>query len=95
MSVREVVINDDELMTISGLRVTNPLRTAIDLARFSPAFGDLEGSLVAGLMRIGHFTAEDCRVEMDRRTNLPGKHAAYQRLLEVTAAPETGEYRTG
>lgn len=89
LSVREVVINDDEVMEISGLRVTNPLRTVIDLARFSTDFGDRERALAVGLMRLGVFTAEDCRAEMDRRTNLPGKHAAYRRLRDACSMAQS------
>lgn len=86
LSVREVVITDEEVVLVSGLRITGALRTAIDLARFSPEFGEQEESLVGGLMLIGRFTAEDCLSEMDRRTNLPGKHAAYRRLVGIRAA---------
>jgi hypothetical protein len=86
MAVREVVISDEELMSVGGLQVTIPMRTAIDIARFSSDFGDAEARLIAALMDIGGFTALDCRAEMDQRTNLPGKNAAIQRLLQVATA---------
>src|SRR5690554_476773 len=38
LAVREVVIEDDEILCLGGVRVTSPLRTASDLIRSSPGF---------------------------------------------------------
>lgn len=82
MTLREVVIDDQDLEFVGGLRLTTPLRTAIDIARFSHVFGTDERSIVARLMAIGEFGIEECIWMIDRRRNLPGKHAALERLRE-------------
>jgi hypothetical protein len=76
-SAREVVIDDDETATISGIRVTTPLRTVIDLARFDATFDD---ELAVKLLAFGRVSVADCLDAMDRRRNLPGKHRAAERL---------------
>lgn len=83
--IREVVIDDHEIVSVEGLLVTAPLRTAIDLARFSPAFGQLEETIVAFLMRHHGFGTADCLGELERRRNLPGKRRAVQRLSPLAA----------
>jgi hypothetical protein len=80
VNVREVVIEPQEIATLDGLQVTTPLRTAIDLARFSEAFGAPERDTVARLMRDHAFTVKDCLDDMARRRNLPNKRLAAQRL---------------
>jgi hypothetical protein len=81
-SVREVVIDDAELLSFGGLRVTTPLRTVIDLARFSPDFGDREREVVRSLMAMGGFGVDECDATMNRRRNLPGKAKALARIRE-------------
>ena len=89
-AAREVVIDDDETATISGIRVTTPLRTVVDLARFGTAFDD---ELARRLLAFGRVTVADCCDAMDRRRNLPGKRLAIERLtaldqLEGPSQPE-------
>jgi len=79
-SVREVVIDERELVALGGIQVTTPLRTIIDLARFSNAFEASEQRIVAILAMRHGITLERCRREMDARTNLPNKKRALQRL---------------
>lgn len=78
--VREVVLDADDVTMIGGLRVTTPLRTAIDLARFCAEFGEAEAAIVAGLARIGGFDLPDATAGLERRRHLPGKVRAAQRL---------------
>lgn len=85
ISVREVVIQDDDLLMVAGLAVTTPLRTAVDLARCSVDFGDRDLLLVAELMRIGRFCVDDCVALLGRRRNLPDKHVALARLVEAAS----------
>jgi hypothetical protein len=79
-SVREVVIEEAEILSFGGLRVTTPLRTVIDLARFSPDFGEYEREVVRSLMAMGGFGTDDCDTAMNRRRNLPGKAKAQERI---------------
>lgn len=77
---REVVIEPSEVVILGGMRLTTPLRTAIDLARFSRRFGPAEEQIVHRLMRLGGFTIGDCYDDMNRRRNLPNRRQAVQRL---------------
>ena len=81
--VREVVIAPEEIVRVGGLDVTTPLRTAIDLARCRPEFGDAERQTVARLMDIGRFGLQECREALDARRNLPNKRLAIERLQSV------------
>jgi hypothetical protein len=81
--VREVVLCDDDSWVVAEIRVTTPLRTAIDLARFVPSWGANENFVLGELMRIGAFDAADCARSMNRRANLPNKTVALERLALV------------
>jgi hypothetical protein len=83
--IREVVIDDDEVVDFAGFKVTNPVRTAIDVARIAELFGDAEIDLVARLMRTAGFTAASCIAGMERRRNLPNRRAAAGRLAQAEA----------
>ena len=83
---REVVVDPDELREVAGILVTNPLRTAIDIARFSVEFGDFDCAVVGRLVHLGNFTLADCRRALDRRTNLPNKVRAWERLSRAVEA---------
>lgn len=80
--LREVVIDDAEILSIAGLRVTSAMRTAIDIARSSAPFGEMECSVVAALMGIGGFGLAECIAAMNGRRNLPGKRIAAARIRE-------------
>ncbi|HEV7948638.1 MAG TPA: type IV toxin-antitoxin system AbiEi family antitoxin, partial [Glaciihabitans sp.] len=79
ITVREVVISSHEIITFGGIRLTTPMRTAIDLARFSLDFeSDLD--TVAQLMNLGRFSTQVCEESMNLRRNLPNKVMALARL---------------
>lgn len=80
MVVREVVVGDEELRTLSGVAVTAPLRTAIDLARFQSSF---DAELVARLLAIANLNVDDCVRELRRRRNLPRKKLALARFASL------------
>ncbi|MCU1578643.1 MAG: hypothetical protein JWP19_847 [Rhodoglobus sp.] len=85
MHVREVVIDPSEIATLDGMQVTTPLRTSIDLARFSATFGESEELVIAWLMRHHGFGVADCVDDMQRRRNLPNKRRAAARLARLVA----------
>lgn len=87
-SVREVVLDDGETVVIGGLRLTTPLRTALDLARFCDPFGDDEAAIVAALGAAGQFGPDEAFADLTRRRHLPGKVRAAARLR--AALPPTG-----
>jgi len=80
LRVREVVILHEDVAVLAGLRVTTPMRTAIDLARFVTEWTDDESRILAELIRLGGFSALDCARAMNRRRNLPAKKLALERL---------------
>jgi hypothetical protein len=80
MTVREVVIEEPDILTVDGLQVTTMLRTAIDIARFSERFDQAERDIVRWLMRHGGFGLDECVADMNRRRNLPSKRRAAVRL---------------
>jgi hypothetical protein len=80
--VREVAIDADEFVSFGSVRVTTPLRTVADLARFSEHF-DRDAAAVTLLLELGGLTLDECRIALDRRRNLPGKRRAWRRLVEA------------
>ena len=80
LAVREVRFDPSDVASLDGLRVTIPLRTAVDLARFRPEFTETEAQLVRELANLGDFTLQDCVELMDRRPNLLEKRRARTRL---------------
>jgi hypothetical protein len=85
LRIREVVIDGDEVAWLAGIQVTTPLRTAIDLARFSATWSLELSRTISRLMAIGQFTAAQCSTAMNRRRNLPGKVVALERLARTDA----------
>ena len=86
-SVREVVIEPWEIETVGGMRVTNPLRTVVDLARFSATFGDSEERISRWLALSSGFGFADCIDDLNRRRNLPNKRQAAERLRAIRDLP--------
>jgi len=80
--VREVAISADEITVIADQRVTSPVRTLVDLARFAT---EIDGEVLRSLARVGALTLDDCRAALDRRRNLPNKRRGWLRILESLA----------
>lgn len=79
-TVREVVIGEGDMLTLAGQVVTTPLRTIVDLARFSPEFGTAERAAVAMLLYLGGLELRECREQILGRRKLPGKTVTLARL---------------
>lgn len=78
---REVVLGAKEVGMIGSLRVTTPMRTALDIARTDEEFSNLTRETVRGLAALGRgFTLDDCVAEIGMRRNLPFKRMAILRL---------------
>ena len=78
--VRELVLDAADLVALGPVRVTSPLRTAVDLARFREQFDDEQSAVVTALARLGGFGFAECRDLLERRRNLPLKRQALTRL---------------
>ena len=85
LTFREVVIVDEELSAFGDLAVTSPMRTALDIARFSAEFTPHDRSIICELSVRGAFSLDDCRSAINGRRNLPNKHVALRRLAEALA----------
>lgn len=78
--VREVRIDDDEIMRFAGLRCTTPLRTAFDLLR-DPLLDEAHVvGAVAGLLNERPGLGEAVRDRLRAATRMPHKTAALARL---------------
>ncbi|GAB3606366.1 hypothetical protein GCM10027413_17750 [Conyzicola nivalis] len=86
-TVREVTIAPDEYAYVATLRVTTPLRTLVDLARFGDDYTDADRGIARALIALDDLTVAHCRQALDRRRNLPAKKLAWSRLLSVFASP--------
>jgi len=83
MQVREVVLEDSELAVLGRLSVTSPLRTAVDLARFSSRWTNHERQILGRLMTVGSFDRSDVEAYLDTRHKLPAKRLARSRIQNV------------
>jgi hypothetical protein len=84
-TVREVVIDELSVVELGGIRVTTPIRTVLDLARFSDEFDVETQRQVAWLMATFEIDLDYCVSALDARRNLPGKRRAIARLAAVAS----------
>ena len=77
IAVREIVYAPGDVASIGGQRVTTPLRTVLDLARFAEPF---DAEPVIRLAAIASLTAEACLAALAGRTGIPAKHRAERHL---------------
>ena len=87
MTLREVIIEEDEISDLGGFLVTTPERTVIDLVRFSESFGPTERTIIRALAR-GGASLEAAADNVRRRRNLPNKRRALARLASALPPAE-------
>lgn len=80
MTLREVVINDQDIVALGDALVTSRARTVVDLARFSTTFGAAEELVVRRLLTGRRPLLDDAVTTIRRRRNLPNKRLAIERL---------------
>lgn len=76
-TVREIVYSPADVVEFDGVKVTTPIRTAVDLARFEQPF---EPGTVAQLAAIAEFTLADCLGVLTSRSGIPFKNRAIRNL---------------
>lgn len=86
-TVREVVISEDEVTLMAGVKVTRTKRTTIDLLR-QEQFSALELAAVIGLIRDCGVSLEWCRAHLLERHKLAGKRAALERIDAIESSQE-------
>lgn len=77
IAVREIVYEEGDLALLAGHRVTTPLRTMLDLARFAEPF---DPGVVARLAAIAGLTLDDALHALASRPGIPAKHRARRNL---------------
>ncbi|MFD3444861.1 hypothetical protein ACFDTO_09710 [Microbacteriaceae bacterium 4G12] len=80
LAVREVLLAEGDTVSLRGLSVTTPLRTATDIVRFEARFGVREARIVSALLRMTGAAADDCARTIAARSHLPHKRRALGRL---------------
>jgi len=100
--LREVHCGPGETLVIAGLRVTTPLRTVIDLARYAAPDASPDTapdaapglvSLLAALLRLGGFADTRSAEQLCRKRNLPHKTIALARLDQASKLLPSGSSR--
>ena len=83
VTVREIAIGPAEITRFAAapaLALTTPLRTAMDIARYSETFGDVEVEALLTLLGHAGTTVEECRTTVAALHKLPYKKRALRRL---------------
>ncbi|TFB76339.1 hypothetical protein E3O06_02935 [Cryobacterium glaciale] len=92
--VREIVRTPDDVNTVSGVRVTTPLRTAVDLARYTPPSTSAPSTsaqsneliaLLARLLHYGRFDDVADAVRLCKRGSPAHSTLAVARFADVNA----------
>jgi hypothetical protein len=83
VTVREVVIDADEVVSFGAVRVTDPTRTLVDIVRFAPHIDASLSTTLTRLAMIGGVTSHDCTQALERRKNLPNKTLAWERISSL------------
>ena len=83
LAVREVLLTEADTVTLRGMTVTTPLRTATDIVRFEHRFGVREARTVSALLRMTGAAADECARAIAVRSHLPHKRRALGRLRSL------------
>lgn len=80
IAVREIVYDAGDLHELDGFRVTSPMRTAVDLARFAEPF---DPEIVARLAATAGLDLTDCVTNLDGRSGITAKNRARDNLRDA------------
>ncbi|KQO47002.1 hypothetical protein ASG28_05000 [Frigoribacterium sp. Leaf415] len=82
--IRQVVIDDDEIVTVHGVAVTTPARTVVDLARRED-WTPQDETAARDVSTQQGVTSADAVAVLDRRGRLPHRARTVERLGRVCA----------
>lgn len=85
--IRECVLGAEDVVGLGPVRVTSPLRTAVDLLRTLASFGPSEADDVRAILCVARAKADDCADHIRASPRAPGTKRALERLRLV----ETGD----
>lgn len=92
-SVREVKIDESEIVEFGGIRCTSVVRTAFDILRDVDDDASGAEAVVAALIEARPWLASALRARLDAATRMPHKSLALARLARARAARVTGPVR--
>jgi len=78
--VRELVFGPGDVVEFDGARVTSPLRTILDIARFDDR---PDSGMVARLAGIADLTVDGCLDALESRVGIPSKRRARRNLERI------------
>lgn len=84
--LREVSIEEHELAMLAGLRLTTPLRTAFDLARWQHPFTAQDAEALRQLAAVGGFGPRELIERTREGRNLPHRRRTLARIDAVLSA---------
>lgn len=84
LDVRELVLAANDILILGGMQVTTPLRTAIDVLRFSDVFGQHEQRIVPLLTERAGLTLGTLNEVVSGLRKTPGKNRALARLAVLS-----------
>ncbi|KQS22271.1 hypothetical protein [Frigoribacterium sp. Leaf186] len=80
--VRQVVVDDDEMVVIRGVAVTTPARTVVDLAR-ADSWVTRDETVARDVCDLHGVTMDDAIAVLDRRGRLPHRRRSLDRLRRI------------
>jgi hypothetical protein len=89
VQVREIVRSPDDVRTIAGVRVTTPLRTAVDLARYTPRSTPELVALLARLLQYAQYPDVSAAVRLCKHGSPAHSTLAVTRFAAVSAELQT------
>ncbi|WP_159078160.1 hypothetical protein [Homoserinimonas hongtaonis] len=88
LDVRELVLLPSDIVILGGMQVTTPLRTAIDILRFTEHLGRRESAAVPLLSEQSGLSLRELREHILALKKTPGKHKALAALALVREGHE-------
>lgn len=83
LMLRECIVGRSDWRSVAGIRVTSPLRTAVDLCRFREQISAADVEAVRRLAEMDGFLIADAVLLLERRRNLHHKTRALDRLTRI------------
>lgn len=88
--VRQVVVDDDEVVVIRGVAVTTPARTVVDLAR-ADSWVTRDETIARDVCDLHGVTMDEAIAVLDRRGRLPHRRRSLDRLRRIwSPGPRAG-----
>lgn len=87
--VRELAIDDDDVVELAGVRVLTPLAAVVDLLRARDGFGPEDGRVVRDLITVVAVPLQDVHRAVADLHQVPMARQAERRLCDLGLRPES------